>query len=68
VVVVASLAIETQTLTWGLDPMPAFAQKGRLDDAMEQFQKALQIKPDDADAQDNLAKAQAMRRQKADPP
>jgi len=48
--------------------MPAFAQKGRLDDAMEQFQKALQIKPDDADAQDNLAKAQAMRRQKADPP
>ena len=39
----------------------ALVSKGRLDEAIEQFQAAIRLKPDDAEARKNLARALAMK-------
>jgi Flp pilus assembly protein TadD len=41
----------------------ALVQKGRLDEAITQFQDVLRLNPGDRAAQDNLAKVLAMARQ-----
>jgi hypothetical protein len=38
-------------------------QKGRFEEAIDQFQRALQLRPGYTHAQENLVKAQAMGRQ-----
>jgi protein O-mannosyl-transferase len=45
----------------------ALFQKGHLDEAITQFQEVLRLKPDFSPAQDDLAKAQVLVRQKEDP-
>jgi len=42
----------------------AFFQKGQLDEAITQFQEVLRLKPDFSPARDNLAKVQALVRQR----
>ena len=45
----------------------ALLQRGKADEAILQFQAILQLNPEDGEAQNNLAKAQALAKQEVTP-